>query len=80
MAEDEPDGTLIPCGNGIFCCGNDPSCNCNTGDGTFLPGSGFAKTIIGVLGLEYTSTGPIVPVSTGSPLSGVLDITFVSII
>ncbi|CZR53886.1 uncharacterized protein PAC_03768 [Phialocephala subalpina] len=53
-------GSLEDCGNGNWCCAPavaDGSCNCSSGKGTFSIPQGKAQTIIGVSGLQSTSTG-----------------------
>ncbi|KAF8864376.1 hypothetical protein BDZ45DRAFT_737382 [Acephala macrosclerotiorum] len=53
-------GSLEDCGNGNWCCAPaaaDGSCNCSSGNGTFSIPQGKAQTIIGVSGLQSTSTG-----------------------
>ena len=67
----ENDGSLRSCGDGRWCC--EPSaiagtCDCETGDGTFSLRNGTAQTIIGIEGLEYTST-EVIPTATSSALS-----------
>ena len=57
---------MISCGNQNWCC--QPrvvagTCNCASGDGTFTLQDGSAQTIIGIEGLENTSTD-VIPISS----------------
>lgn len=62
------DGSVISCGNKNWCCQPGVAagtCNCASGDGTFFLQDGTAQTIIGIEGLENTSTD-VVPISLAS--------------
>lgn len=59
---------MISCGNQNWCCQPGVAagtCNCASGDGTFSLQEGSAQTIIGIEGLESTSTDAI-PISSAS--------------
>ena len=62
------DGSVISCGSQHWCCQPGAAagtCNCASGDGTFSLQEGSAQTIIGIEGLESTSTDAI-PISSAS--------------
>ena len=59
---------MISCGNQNWCCQPGAAagtCNCASGDGTFSLQEGSAQTIIGIEGLESTSTDAI-PISSAA--------------
>lgn len=59
---------MISCGNQNWCCQPGVAagtCNCASGDGTFNLQDGSAQTIIGIEGLENTSTD-VIPISSAS--------------
>ena len=62
------DGSVISCGNQNWCCQPGVAagtCNCASGDGTFFLQDGTAQTIIGIEGLENTSTD-VIPISSAT--------------
>ena len=77
MSSDDPisanNGSVQACGDGNegnWCCTpavEDGTCDCQSGKGTFSIEQGIAQTIVGVFGLESTSTIPPHP-STSSAL------------
>ncbi|MCJ1358329.1 MAG: hypothetical protein MMC33_008328 [Icmadophila ericetorum] len=61
---------MIPCGSGVFCCGNDPNCSCNTGQEAVTPITGTALAIIGV-----TQVGNQTPFTSIIVLTQTLSVT-----